>query len=371
LGAVGPALFDPLVDRKTWATVQNKLARKEAGKRTNAPRTPAQYLSGIVYCGNCGKRMRTGSLRRETKNPRKDGYSGPRYEYFCGTWHKAVASKTRESCSCLRNGIFQDVFEGFIDRYLVEAGKRLEVFTQAAESAPGGHVNRMFEEESGHYWQFMIGMEELEVYLRKHAASEYRAILEDSRTEDATAHEYVAACLECYRSHFDPDSQGKEIERLEEEHTELMGKWADLPTDRAKEKARERFKQLEAKIDELRRRQRDVSEIVEKHYTQLNDLYVAVEEAKRAMEAEASERSYRQKAEALRAVIQRVECTFEATGKNGSGWGNKNSDLVKVTVYPVVGDAGEFSAPDSSGSGTLIYSSAHSFIYRTRVGRMR
>src|SRR5262249_44380331 len=37
-------LFDPLVDRKTWAGVQNKLAKKEAGKRTNAPRTPAQYL---------------------------------------------------------------------------------------------------------------------------------------------------------------------------------------------------------------------------------------------------------------------------------------------------------------------------------------
>ncbi len=38
----------------------------------------------------------------------------------------------------------------------------------------------------------------------------------------------------------------------------------------------------------------------------------------------------------MRAVIQRIECTFTATGVSGSGWGKKNAQLATVTIYPVV-----------------------------------
>src|SRR5262249_8363985 len=112
----------------------------DANKRTNAPRSAAQYLSGLLYCEECGAPMRTGSLRRETKLPRKDGYTGARYEYFCGSWHKArgegkdekskkLLAQLKEECKCKRNGIFQDAIEGFIDRYLEESGKRMELLT--------------------------------------------------------------------------------------------------------------------------------------------------------------------------------------------------------------------------------------------------
>jgi hypothetical protein len=86
------------VDRPTWEAVQRKLDKP---KRANAPRTAAQYLGGLVYCGNCGERMVTGSIRRNTKNPRKDGYTGVRHEYFCGTYHKAAREKWPwEGVSC-------------------------------------------------------------------------------------------------------------------------------------------------------------------------------------------------------------------------------------------------------------------------------
>ena len=46
--------------------------------------------------------------------------------------------------------------------------------------------------------------------------------------------------------------------------------------------------------------------------------------------------------EALRAIIQRIECTFEPTDQRGGGHGKKNTRFAKVTIYPIVGDAAHF-----------------------------
>ena len=67
----------------------------------------------------------------------------------------------------------------------------------------------------------------------------------------------------------------------------------------------------------------------------------------------------RQRAESLRAIIHRIECTFTATGQTGGGWGKKNARLATVTIYPVIDDSAEISA---NSKGTIIYSSAHSFM---------
>jgi hypothetical protein len=75
------------------------------------------------------------------------------------------------------------------------------------------------------------------------------------------------------------------------------------------------------------------------------------------MKSKDGERALRQGAEAIRAVVQRIECTFTATGQKGGGWGRKNSRLVKVTFYPISGDPAEFSV---DSKGTLKYSSDHS-----------
>ncbi len=69
------------------------------------------------------------------------------------------------------------------------------------------------------------------------------------------------------------------------------------------------------------------------------------------------DRAFRQRAEALRAVIQRIECRFTATGKAGGGWGKKNAVLTSVKIYPFSGEAVEVPA---ESKGTLLYSSAHS-----------
>jgi DNA invertase Pin-like site-specific DNA recombinase len=389
-------LFEPLVDQQTWAAVRRKLARRT--KRTNAPRSAAQYLAGLVYCANCGGRMVCGPVvRRTAKGPRKDGHAGERQQYFCGTYAKCCREKRRNESPCLRNGVFQDVLERYIDGYLEETGRRLELLTSRPNES---HLFDRLEGQETEAWQALCeGVTRLEAYLAEHHPEDYAAIIAEDEAKQAEEayiranpdHQvapagtlfakldlkaaakqtpqrdpfarpgspYVRDCLAAYRSLFDPTAVVEEVERLEAEHDALMGRWADLPTPRAKEKAKHRFAELEARIGQLQQQQEDAAEAVEWHYRRLTDLQAALAEAKLAMRSETGERALRQRSEAIRAVIQRIECTFVATGTIKAGGGKKHSQLATVTFYPVVGDPVALSAESKA---TLVYSSAHSFI---------
>jgi hypothetical protein len=302
--------------------------------------------------------MVTGTYRETKKYPCKDGYSGKRYEFFCGSYFKAVREGRRKECKCLRNGVFQDMLEPYIARYLDDTGQRLQLLTQGMDL---DSLTTPLKDQAADHWQeFALGLERLQLYLQKHHLEEYRRAVADNSGEEATEYEYITGLIDCYRKNFDPSSLRAELESLEAEHDALMKDWRDLPTQRAKDKAKQRFAELEERMDCLKQQMEDAGSVVEQHYRDMLDLQEAIEEAKRAFQAEAGEHALRQKAEAVRGVIQRIECTFTATGKTKGGWGKKNSQLVKVTIYPVVGDAVEFSADDSKG--TLLYSSAHSFM---------
>src|SRR5262249_41960972 len=149
-----------------------------------------------------------------------------------------------------------------------------------------------------------------------------------------------------------------EIAKLDAEHTALMRGWADLTNPRAKAKADAELARLDDRIKELEQQQQDAAEVVVSQFREMHNLQRAIDTVKAAMRSETGERALRQRAQAVRSVIQRIECTFTATGETGGGWGKKNARLVKVTIYPVVGDPVSFSA---GGKGTLLYSSAHSF----------
>jgi hypothetical protein len=335
----GELLDEPLVDRETWDAVQRKLGQQST--RTNAPRSPAQYLAGLVFCGNCGARMVTGSLRKTTKHPRKDGHVGERYEYFCGTYFKCCREKRRSESCCLRNGVFQDTLEEYVNRYLEEMGKRLELLTRAPET--GGHLTARLEGQEDDAWQaFCDGLDRVATYLARHHPDEYSALLQEetARREQREAllrdypegyqppepgtlarvarrayeleqagerpdqprlpaNDFVRDFVAYYRSVFDPSGLAVEVARLEAEHTAMMKAWADLPTLRAKEKAQAELGALEARIEELERQQQNVADVVERQWQEVCDLEKAVRDARRAMTAEAGEHALR-RAEALR-----------------------------------------------------------------------
>jgi hypothetical protein len=171
--------------------------------------------------------------------------------------------------------------------------------------------------------------------------------------------EFLTDALAVYRANFDPASVAAELKRLDEEHTRLWERWRAAPTPRTKAKAKADLDAMEARIEELGKLQQDAGAAITTALRELRELAQAVHDAKEALAGAAGERALRQRAEAVRAVVQRIECTFAATGQTGGGWGKKNARLVKVTVYPVAGDSVEFSA---DAKGTLLYSSAHSCI---------
>src|SRR5262249_47394237 len=105
---------------------------------------------------------------------------------------------------------------------------------------------------------------------------------------------------------------------------------------------------LEARIARLEEQTEDVGEAVAAALNDLRELARAVHEAKKALAAASGERALRRRAEAGRAVVGRVGCTFTATGEGGGGWGKRSAGLVKGAVHPVVGDPVEFPADPKS-----------------------
>lgn len=395
-------LFDPLVDQKTWDAVQRKLAKRQ--KRTNAPRSAKQYLAGLLYCGNCGSRMLTGHSRPPTSKPRKDGSTGERVEFFCGSYYRAVRDRRRHECKCLRNSIFQDTLDGYVKQWLEESGRRLDLMTRGP--GPSDLTGRLEQQEGEHWQAFRDGLDRLCRYLARHHPEEYAAILGEQDARQAeddewlqgsqagsraaerlggrfrAAHErakkggraavesddIVGPLVDCYRSRFDPAAVDAELAKLRAEHDRLVEGWGDLPTKRAKDTAAARLADLDTRMGELERQRENVAEVVASHYREMHDLQQSIASAKLAMRSETGEEALRQRAEALRSLIQRIECRFVATGQTGSGWGKRNARLVEVTIYPVVGEEASYSV---DSKGTLIYSSAHSFMNLTRSGRTR
>jgi DNA invertase Pin-like site-specific DNA recombinase len=384
-------LFAPLIDRATWDAVQRKLDRDKP-RRENAPRCPTLFLAGLVYCGHCGAMM-TGSAHKRPARSGK-GRRAPTLEFFCSTYRRAVRYRQQRRGTCLRNAVLQRELEQYVERYLEETGKRLELLTQRPED---GRLTDRLEGQREDAWQAIVdGMARLESYLAQHHPDEWAAIVQEDEAQAAAwraeamtgngdgqstsgvlagfgdsvkelikearsrpvnyapSGSYFRSLVNAYRANFDPAAIEAELTRVRSEHDRLVDGWQDLPTKRAKDTAAARLKTLDARLGELEQQRQDVAGLVEQHCRELNDLQTAIGEARKAIRSEAGERALRQRAEAVRAVIQRIECSFTATGETGGGPGKKNVRLTKVTIYPVVGEVRTYPATWSGQCGPTV-----------------
>jgi DNA invertase Pin-like site-specific DNA recombinase len=327
----GGRWFDPLIDRKTWDAVRRKLAGRE--KAAPSPRSGRLYLSGLLRCAGCGQPM----------YGRAD-----RAEYFCGTYHKHRCEGTVASSPCLRNAVPHDVLEGFVNRYLQETGERLD------KVIDGPTADCLTDKLKGEllltntaFWENWLHM------LRAIAENDPQgwASLWEGVPEAETAP--LEKVIDHYRSCFDPDKMTAEIERLEVEHTSLMRQWADLPTPRAKTKAKAELAALEERIADLERRREDVSETVVTQARQVLDLARSIREARRTMKSADGAHALRQRAEALRGLLVEIRCEFVVTGKGLGkhvGPGQARSRLAAVEFLPIAGDSLRFPASTDSGN---------------------
>ena len=81
-----------------------------------------------------------------------------------------------------------------------------------------------------------------------------------------------------------------------------------------------------------------------------------IDETREAFKSPGGERGYRMRAQKLRDLILRVNCTFVATGK-GTG-GQPSSKLKSVTIEPAVGDPVTYPALHYGGPAAVPRSSA-------------
>jgi hypothetical protein len=129
----------------------------------------------------------------------------------------------------------------------------------------------------------------------------------------------VRDCVAYYRSVFDPSGLAVEVERLEAEHTAMMRRYADLPTPRAREKAKADLAALEDRIAELEGQQQNVADVIERYYRQMTDLPESIAAARLAMKSENDAQALRRRAEALKGLLVEIWCEFVATGRKGRG----------------------------------------------------
>jgi DNA invertase Pin-like site-specific DNA recombinase len=385
-------LFDPLVSLETWNAVRKKLSTRAI--RSKAPHSHRHYLMGLLVCGNCGVEMISAQSGRHP-DPN-------RCEYQCGSYQRAVRYRDMKLSTCLRNGVWQVEIEEYISRWLDETGTRLELLL--GETAVGGDLTgKLSEQEADHWKRFRDGLARLTAYLASHHPQQYAAVVEQFNQQHAAdmaaarsatqtakrgdllrkygdrlqrafqrakenaanangtvdpavyANDFVEAVVGCYRSNYDPSRARAEMETLEREHDSLMRQWADLPTPRAKEKARARFTEMEARMEELRGQTAEGADAVAAQWREMSVLQSAIADAKLAMRSGAGERAARRRAEALRRVIQRIECRFVAVpvetdskGRRGGGRGKRGYLLVGVTIFPLVGAAVEMGPSPTS-----------------------
>jgi hypothetical protein len=278
---------------------------------------------------------------------------GDRLEYYCGTWHRHRTKGTLAESPCCRNGVRQAVLEEYVHRYLTDAGKKLDALTVGCPSAdyltnavvdlttgdtrikgasPAGKLEGDLHSTHDAYVDNYLRLLD---YVRDHDPEGWAAMWEGL----GDAHEpAVERAVEAYRRCFDPSGLEADIEKLEAEHTALMRQWADLPTPRAKEKAKAELAALEARIEELEKQRQDIGATVTAQWSQVLDLALAVKETHRAMESEEGAHALRHRAEALRGLLVSINCEFVVTGKHSSGPGQAGSRLVAVEFLPVAGD---------------------------------
>jgi DNA invertase Pin-like site-specific DNA recombinase len=344
-------LFEPLVDPETWEAVQGKLARETV--RAKAPRSPELYLSGLLFCAGCGEPMVGGRDRRGA------------LQYHCGTYQKFANRGNPRACPCRRNGISQRVLDRALGHALRESGQRLELLRGDLDT---GRLTGPLEGQEETAWQgFRDGIARLTGYLAQHHPEEYNAILEEQSRkaeEDEAAvknsvparpgllaekggrlleahraalasppgehrDEFVEACLDVFRTAFDPAVADAELSDLEAQHDRLVKDWRDLPTPRAKVKAKARLEALEARMEELERLKADADGAVRRRWQEMQELSLAITEATQAIRVDAPERSLRHKAEAVRRAVRRIDCAF-TYGPDGRE--------VTITAHPALGE---------------------------------
>lgn len=316
-------LFNPLISNDVWEAVERRFA--ENPRKTRSPRSADLWLSNLLYCAHCDQPMR--GMQRPTRT-----------EYFCSTY-----AKTKGDCDCLRHCVNHDVVEAEIRRHLEESGQEASVILEAQQT---GNMELLKPYEDKHLHNILrcgealtnmirsvVRHDDWEDMLRRCGAKKGKKKPPESLDEfHEDWRQFWLPVQKAYELFFQRDQQVTEdrLRQLDEEHTQLTNRVLNLDPQtgkRAIEKANARIAELE---DQMMAVEQGLTNWSARYQEIREEMFSHVYALKAATEAlDDPDADNRRKARAVRKCIQKVNLTFQPTGKK-----YPTSELVEIEIIP-------------------------------------
>jgi DNA invertase Pin-like site-specific DNA recombinase len=309
--------YEPLIAPELWASAQAKNAALPA--RPRAPRNPELWLAGLVVCAGCGSKM-TGLTHRQ----------GRWKICLCCSHHRHYGAAS----ACKLNRVPHSLVERLLERYLEEAGVKLDTILGTAD--PAGALRSLHLEVWSRQRDYLGTLAEMVRALHE-AGIETEAEIDGAAYETCDVKAEYRRLREARQAALAADIQAKE--------DELRGFVRNIPkltSDVAIKMAEEEMLRLGGEIEALKQAARPLDE----RAAELREaIRLAIQQYQRARDALAGA-APRQKSEAVRGLVRSIRLHFEAipNGKHGQA----TSRLVRAEIIPVEGDRALVLVPDET-----------------------
>lgn len=280
--------FKPMVHVEVFDKAQAKLADTKT-RAYKAPRTASLWLRGFVVCAHCGKPMR--GLSGTPGNGLQPGYLCAEY----GRWG------TRAPSGCGHFRVDHDLLESLVLDYLTQTAPQIKTLleaTTATDATAARPLLQALAETDNHkdgIWLEMLCFVE-EHFPGNKARRKTRMSVE---TLYGVLFEKVKPQLE------------KKLADKEAEIETVLDGFAGL-TPKMKDRVNKRLESLQEDADALRR---DLIDLRVPWDRLRDDLAARREALERARSTLNQEGHFRQKAEVLKTVLDKIVCHFRRVGK--------------------------------------------------------
>ncbi len=357
---ITPDQHEPLIKRETWDRVQEKLSSRQSGP--TPPKRDDLWLRGLLVCGGCERPMHTWCQGKTTKG------------YICGSYYRYQQTHSpQDDTGCGRNWVSHEDAEKLISARLGEAlelpsspdaaesfnrlfvgitGVRLELQTALAIAVNTylGELVKVFDSAEG---------DDTEVAQLLQRAGRVRRQIEDAelaaeidRHGDGLFSPQQARDLFVYFETTKLKLARKKIAALEEEYKHWVLVKAKPETDRERETARARCRELEQQLDEWESRSTPIDVRVGQLRAHFADQRRQLKEAHAALVGGSNLR----RAEVVRGMFSRIVFHFR----------REKREKYSRTVW--LADKTEFEINPMDGSCPR---SSHRFHGRAPTGRPR
>ncbi|MBN2021587.1 MAG: recombinase family protein [Pirellulales bacterium] len=282
--------FKPLVAPEVFEKAQAKLTATKT-RTYRAPKTAHLWLKGFLICSKCDKPMRAQSGNKS---------NGLAPGYICSEYARWG---TRNPTGCGHFRVEHDEVESLVFDYLVEVAPQLNSLSDATQATdletarPLLAVMSETKKELGWTWYDMA------MFAEKYLPGK-------ARWKAAAKRVSVESLYDTLYSTVKPTIE-KTIAEKEAELEALLDGFSGL-SPRLKERANQRGEAIQKEIDALKRDLADLRIPWERLQANLKARQEALERATTTLNQEGI---FRQKAEVLRTVIDRIVCRFSRSGK--------------------------------------------------------